>query len=79
MYKKLEDIPLHVFTNKECTITPSKELRDYLSFMLEHHVDDLQYLHKYTQTFTKYGGCYMLSFDRWVEKLRRDLIKQEGE
>lgn len=76
-YKKVTDIPLHVFSNKECTLTPSPELREYLSFMLEHHTDDLEYLWRYTQQYIKHGGCYYISFKEWLHKLTKDLKKQE--
>lgn len=71
-----ETIPMHIFTNKECTITPNKELREYLEYMLEHHEHDLEYLWRYSQQYVHHGGCYVLSFPRWVDKLTRDLVKQ---
>lgn len=76
-YKEIKDIPLHVFSNKECTMTPSIELRTYLNFMQENHPNDLDYLWRYTQQYTKHGGCYYLTFANWLHKLRQDLKKQE--
>lgn len=76
-YKKKEDIPLHVFSNKECTRTPSKPLREYLKWMLENHPNDLEYLWRHTQQYTNYGGCYIMGFDFWLNKLGKDLVKQE--
>ena len=34
MYKKIEDVPVHCFANKECTITPSKEPVSYTHLTL---------------------------------------------
>lgn len=75
-YKNIESVPAHIFSNKECTRTPSPELREYLAYMAEHHTDDLQYLWKYTQQFKDFGGCYVMTFPRWIEKLKRDLKEQ---
>lgn len=75
-YKTIEDIPLHVFSNKECTYTPSKELREYLRFMLDNHPDDLEYLWRSTQQYVQHGGCYVMSFSKFKDKLNKDLIKQ---
>lgn len=76
-YKKITDIPLHVFSNKECTFTPSVKLREYLHWMRENHPNDLEYLWRYTQQYVNFGGCYVMTFNYWLEKLRKDLIKQE--
>lgn len=76
-YKKLDQIPLHCFSNKECTKTPSPDLKEYLRFMLTNHPNDLEYLWRYTQQFVKYGGCYMLTFEAWLTKLTKDLQQQE--
>lgn len=76
MYKTIQDIPLHCFANKECTITPSKELKRYLRFMLDTHPYDLEYLWRHTQQYTQYGGCYAMTFDRWRNKLDKDLQKE---
>ncbi|MEM0173288.1 MAG: hypothetical protein QXI16_02145 [Sulfolobaceae archaeon] len=78
-YEKLEDIPLHVFSNKECTKTPSPDLRKYLRFMLDNHPNDLDYLWRYTQQYKHHGGCYYLTFSNWLKKLERDLKEQENE
>lgn len=72
-YKKFEDLPIHAFENKECTKTPSPELREYLWYMLEHHEQDLAYIWRYSQQYYKHGGCYLIGWERWLEKLRRDL------
>lgn len=77
MYKTVDSIPLHCFSNKECTKTPSPELRKYLRWMLANHPNDLEYLWRYTQQFTEFGGCYVMTFDRWIDKLTKDLDKQE--
>ena len=76
-YKTLQDIPLHCFSNKECTYTPSPALREYLKYMLQYHSDDLEYLWRYTQQYTNFGGCYTMTFDHWKNKLNKDLEKQE--
>lgn len=75
-YKKFTDIPEHVFSNKECTKTPSPELREYLRFMVENHMDDLYYLWRHCQAYTKHGGCYILPWEKWKKKLVKDLEKQ---
>lgn len=75
-YKTKEEIPLHVFSNKECTRTPSPELRKYLVFMLTNHADDLEYLWRSTQQYVHHGGCYVMTFAKWKDKLKKDLIKQ---
>lgn len=67
---------MHVFSNKECTMTPSKELLAYLNYMHKNYPEDLAYLWRYTQQYVKHGGCYIITFDRWLEKLGKDLIKQ---
>ena len=76
-YKAVKDIPLHCFSNKECTITPSPELREYLRYMVENHPQDLEYLWRYTQQYVRHGGCYLMSWDKWLDKLTKDLKKQE--
>lgn len=76
-YKEISDIPLHIFRNKECTITPSKPLREYLAFMLENHPNDLDYLWRHTQQYKLHGGCYYMTFASWLHKLKQDLNKQE--
>lgn len=45
--------------------------------MHTNHPNDLDYLWRYTQQYTKYGGCYYISFEDWLKKLDRDIIKQE--
>lgn len=75
MYKTIEDVPVHCFANKECTITPSIELKKYLSWMLENHPYDLEYLWRYTQRYVAYGGCYTMGFEHWRNKLKKDLTK----
>lgn len=78
-YLSIEDVPLHCFSNKECTITPSPELRHYLRWMHDNHPNDLEYLWRYTQQFLKFGGCYVMTFDFWLNKLNNDLKKQENQ
>lgn len=58
-------------------MTPSPELRRYLEFMVENHQHDLEYLWRHTQEYTKHGGCYVMSWDVWIKKLKRDLTKQK--
>ena len=52
-------------------------LREYLKYMLQYHPDDLEYLWRYTQQYTNFGGCYTMTFDHWKNKLNKDLEKQE--
>jgi len=78
-YQTKQDIPLHCFSNKECTQTPSPELRKYLRYMLDTHPNDLEYLWRYTQQYTAHGGCYKMVFAAWLKKLTTDLTKQEQE
>lgn len=75
-YRKLEDIPLHCFSNKECTKSPNPALREYLRYMLDNHPNDLEYLWRWTQSWTSFGGCYNISFEAWKQKLDTDLKKQ---
>lgn len=76
MYKELKSIPFHIFSNKECTLTPSTELRKYLRWMYDNHRNDLEYLWRFTQQYVNHGGCYVLTFNNWLKKLERDLNKQ---
>lgn len=76
-YSTVDRIPLHIFSNKECTKSPSKPLRNYLRWMYDNHKYDLEYLWRHTQLYSNYGGCYILPFEKWLTKLERDLIKQE--
>jgi hypothetical protein len=76
-YSSVEDLPIHIFNNKECTDSPSKEMREYLRYMLENHPDDLAYIWRYMQSFKNYGGCYVLTFARWKERLKNRLKKYE--
>ena len=62
---------------KELTKTPSPELREYLSWMIQHHPNDLKYLFDYTQQYHKFGGCYQMTWVRWLNKLKRDLKEQQ--
>jgi hypothetical protein len=75
-YRKLEDIPLHIFSNKECTQSPNLELLNYLRYMHTNHIHDLEYLWRFTQSYSNYGGCYLLGFEAWLTKLDKDLTKQ---
>lgn len=79
MYKTVKEIPFHIFSNKECTMTPSVKLQAYLQYMLDNHPQDLEYLWRFTQQYTQHGGCYVITFSRWLHKLEKDLIKQRGE
>lgn len=72
-YPNKESIPIHAFTNKECTESPNPELRAYLRFMYDNHPNDLNYLYRYCQQFVKYGGCYSMTWEYWLRKLDRDL------
>jgi len=76
MYKKIEDIPLHCFSNKECTMTPSPELREYLWYMSQNHPNDLDYIYRYHQKYKDHGGCYVMTYAHWLKKLIRDLTTQ---
>lgn len=76
MYKNAKNIPFHIFSNKECTMSPSKELITYLQFMYDNHPYDLEYLWRHGQQYVKHGGCYVMTFDVWLKKLERDLKKQ---
>jgi len=76
-YNNIEDIPAHIFSNKECTKSPSPALREYLEWMVTNHPNDLKYIWAYTQQFKNYGGCYVLTYGEWTDKLKRDLAKQK--
>lgn len=76
-YTTTDDIPIHCFSNKECTKTPNPDLIKYLRYMAKNHPNDLEYLWRYTQQYTQYGGMYILQFEKWLEKLNRDLNKQD--
>lgn len=78
-YTTVDSVPLHVFSNKECTYTPNPELREYLQYMLDNHPYDLAYLWRWTQQYPRHGGCYVMTMDYWLDKLRKDLIKQSEE
>lgn len=75
-YNSLESIPIHAFTNRQCTESPNKELLKYLRYMLDNHPYDLAYLWRYTQQYVNHGGCYVMYFDFWRNKLDNDLTKQ---
>lgn len=79
MYKKVTDIPFHIFSNKECTMSPSPELIKYLQYMFDNHPNDLEYLWRFTQQYVKHGGCYVMTFGVWKKKLERDLKRQRDE
>lgn len=76
-YKSVRDIPLHIFSNKECTKTTSPKLLEYLRWMYDNHKYDLEYLWRSTQEYAHHGGCYLLTFENWLHKLEKDLTKQE--
>lgn len=44
--------------------------------MLTNHTDDLEYLWRSTQQYVHHGGCYVMTFAKWKDKLKKDLIKQ---
>lgn len=75
-YRDIAHIPLHIFSNKECTQTPSPDLRAYLRYMWTHHKESLEYLWRHTQQYIQYGGCYSIGFEPWLRKLDIDLTKQ---
>ena len=73
-YATLEDIPLHVFTNRMCTQTDNSNLKDYLLYMLEQYPDDLNYIYDHTQQWSDIeGATYKMTFKQWKEKLKKDL------
>lgn len=73
-YATIEDIPLHVFTNRMCTQTDSPDLKDYLLYMLEHCPDDLAYIYDYTQQWCDIeGATYKMTFKQWKTKLQKDI------
>jgi len=74
-YITVDDIPIHIFTDKMCTQTPSKELQAYLSFMLKNHPDDLVYLWRKMQEYKNHGGQWPVSFKDWKVKLKEQLKK----
>lgn len=75
-YTTVESVPVHVFENKECTVTPSPRLREYLRYMHDNHPHDLEYLWRHTQQYVKHGGCYVMTFEKWRARLNKDLIAQ---
>lgn len=67
-----ESIP-HVFRNREMTMPATSEFMYYLWQVLRYDKEILRYIHSRSQLYVDYGGCTKLTFNKWVEKLQRDL------
>lgn len=78
-YKKVSDIPPHIFKNRILTDPVGKHLRDYLRYMLDNHSEDLNYLFRQAMKYKDHGGAYALKEDIWRERLANNLQKYESE
>lgn len=78
-YKKLSNIPPHVFRNRILTEPVGKDFRNYLRYMLDNHPDDLAYIHKHSQKYVNHGGAWVITFTRWRDRLENNLQKYHKE
>jgi len=72
-YKKLGDLPPHIFRNKLLTEAIGDEFRQYLRYMLENHPDSLHYIYRAALRYRGYGGNAQTSFERWRNQLTNKL------
>ena len=78
-YKNLQELPPHIFRDVQMRDPVGKEFRQYLRYMLENHNEDLQYIHRRSQTYVEHGGAFYETFPQWRTKLKNKLKKYEKE
>ena len=74
-YKAVEELPAHVFTDRELSAPVGEELCQFLQFLLDNEPETLRYLHRKGQEYTDYGGANVLSWSKWLGQLRNNLRK----
>ena len=74
-YSKVEDLPAHVFTDRELSAPVGVDLCEFLQFLLDNEPDALRYLHRKGQEYIDYGGANVLSWTKWLGQLRNNLKK----
>ena len=74
-YKSVEDLPAHIFTDRELSAPVGEELRAFLQFLLDNEPEALRYLHRKGQEYIDYGGANVLSWTKWLGQLRNNLRK----
>ena len=62
-----------IFKNRECTMPANSVLREYLQYMLDNYPEDLHFLWKKSQEYSNFGGASTYTFQRWLQKLKKDI------
>lgn len=74
-YKSVEDLPSHVFTDRELSNPIGEELCEFLQFLLDNEPDTLRYIHRKGQEYVDYGGANVMPWAKWLGQLRNNLKK----
>lgn len=69
-----KDIPW-IFKNRDLTIPSTQELHTYLTLLVNDDPEPLRFLYSKSQEYTKYNGANAYTFKRWLDKLKKDLVK----
>lgn len=64
-----------IFRDVSCTVPANRPLTLWLRYMLDNFPDDLQFLYKESQLYTRHGGGSKYTFDRWKVRLNNNLNK----
>lgn len=60
-----------IFKDVSCTVPATKELAEWIMFMLKNHKDDLHFLYKESQLYVQHGGGAGYSVKRWLSRLEK--------
>lgn len=66
-----------IFRNRDLTIPANTDTKEWLNFMVANFPDDLKFLHKKSQEYVRFGGANAYLWSKWLQKLKRDLKKEE--
>lgn len=66
------DIPW-IFRNRDLTVPATRELKKYLQLVMDEDPELLRFLYRRSQEYTKYGGANAYTWQRWSNKLAKDV------
>ena len=68
-YNNVDNLPPHVFMNRDMTRPVGKEFIEYLAFLIKHNPETLRYIHRKAQEYVDYGGANQIPFNKWIQIL----------
>lgn len=68
---EVNEVPF-IFKNRDLTVPANTILKEWIRWALEECPDELKFLHRRSQEYTKYGGANSYTFKRWLTKLEKD-------